>query len=119
MLKQLQPVIAKIGYAVFWLVFIVLATLTAFQVHVTLIAVSLAFIENPALRPYGWTTDTVYLLSRVFWLVLGIFWLGWVMFTEGYLREGYQQQLLTHRLIRLAVILGVTYGLSFLILLIL
>jgi hypothetical protein len=110
MFKRLQPVLASVGYIVFWLGLAVFATLTAFQVHGTLIALSLAVIENPSLRPLGWSTDTVYALSRVFWLVLGIFWLGWVMFTEGYLREGYQRQLLKNRTIRLAILLGAAYA---------
>ena len=116
MLKRMQPVLAQVGYIVFWLGLTVLATLTAFQVHGTLIAISLAVIENASLRPLGWSTDTVYALSRVFWLILGIIWLGWIMFTEGYLREGYQRQLLKHRTIRLIIILAVIYAACLLIL---
>jgi hypothetical protein len=116
MFKRLQPVLAPVGYIVFWLGLAVLATLTAFQIHGTLIAISLAVIDNPVLRPTGWSTDTVYALSRVFWLVIGILWLGWVMFTEGYLREGYQLQLLKHRTLRLIIVLGVAYVASYIIL---
>jgi hypothetical protein len=119
MIKRMQPVFAKIGYIISWLALSVFATLTAFQMHGTLIAISLVIIENPSSRPLGWSTDTVYALSRIFWLVLGIFWLGWVMFTEGYLSEGYQQLILKKRIIRLTVILAVTYGACLLILLIL
>ena len=115
----MQPIFSRIGYAVFWLGLVVLATFTAFQIHGTLIAVALAAIKNPALRPYGWTTSTIYALSRMLWLVLGILWLGWVMFTEGYLREGYQQQLLKQRTFRLTIILAVLYGACLLILLLL
>jgi hypothetical protein len=115
MLKRLQPVLAPVGYIVFWLGLGIFATLTAFQIHGTLIAISLAVIENPSLRPLGWSTDTIYALSRVFWLVLGILWLGWVMFTEGYLREGYQRQQLKHRTLRLIIILGATYVVFFVI----
>ena len=119
MLKRIQPVLAPLGYIVFWLGLSVLATLTVFQVHGTLIAVSHAVITNPSLRPLGWSTDTIYALSRVFWLLLGILWLGWVMFTESYLREGYQRQLLKHRTIRLIIILAVIYAACLLILLLL
>jgi hypothetical protein len=113
MLKRIQPVLAPVGYIVFWLVLAVFATLTAFQIYGTLIAISLAVIKNPSLRPLGWSTNTIHALSRVFWLVLGILWLGWVMFTEGYLREGYQRQLLKNRALRLLIILGATYLLFF------
>jgi len=116
MIQKIRPVLAQIGYAVFWLGLIVLATLTAFQVHVTLIAIALAVIENPSLRPLGWSTNTIYGLSRIFWLLLGILWLGWVMFTEGYLREGYQRQLLKQRTLRLMIILAAIYAACLLIL---
>ena len=116
MIKRMQPVFAQIGYIVFWLGLAILATLTAFQVHGTLIAISHAVIKNPSLRPLGWSTDTLYALSRVFWLILGILWLGWVMFTEGYLREGYQRQLLKQRTIRLTIILAAIYVACLLIL---
>jgi hypothetical protein len=116
MVEKLQPILARFGYAIFWLGLVVLATFTAFQIHGTLIALAIAVIENPSLRPYGWTTNSIYALSRLLWLVLGILWLGWVMFTEGYLREGYQRQLLKQRTIRLIIILAVLYGACLLIL---
>ncbi len=119
MIQKMRPVFAQIGYAVFWLGLVVLATLTAFQIHVTLVAIALAVIANPSLRPLGWSTDTIYALSRIFWLLLGILWLGWVMFTEGYLREGYQRKLLKKRTIRLTIILAAIYGVCLFILFIL
>ena len=115
MLKRIQPVIAPVGYIVFWLGLAVFATLTAFQIYGTLIAISLAVTENPSLRPLGWSIDPIHALRRVFCLVLGILWLGWVMFTEGYLREGYQRQQLKHRTLRLIIILGATYMIFFVI----
>ena len=119
MIKRMQPVFAPIGYIVFWLGLAILATLTAFQVHGTLIALAHAVIKNPSLRPLGWSTDTLYALSRVFWLILGILWLGWVMFTEGYLSEGYQDHLLKQRIIRLTIVLTAIYGACLLILILL
>jgi hypothetical protein len=116
MRKKMQSIFAQIGYAFFWLLLVVLATFTAFQIHGTLIAISISIIENPSLRPPGWSTDTIFALSRVFWLILGIFWLGWVMFTEGYLREGYQRHQLKKRTLRLAIILAVSYGTSLIVL---
>jgi hypothetical protein len=115
----MQSVLVKFGYFFFWLALAVFATLTAFQLYGTLIAVAEAIVSNPSLRPYGWTTDTIYALGRLLWLILGILWLGWIMFTEGYLREGYQQQLLKKRTIRLTVILTAIYGLCLFVLLIL
>jgi len=119
MIQKMRPILAQIGYVIFWLGLVFLATLTAFQVHVTLVAIFLAVIANPSLRPLGWSTNTIYALSRIFWLVLGILWLGWVMFTEGYLREGYQRQLLKKRTIRLTIILAAIYAACLLILFVL
>ena len=116
MLQKIQPILSRIGYVVFWLGLAVMATFVAFQIHPTLIALSLAIIENPSLRPPGWSTDTIYALSRIFWLILGILWLGWVMFTEGYLSEGYQRSLLKQRFIRLVIILAAIYGVCLVIL---
>ena len=116
MIQKMQPFFARLGYAIFWLGLVILATLTAFQVHGTLIVISHAVIQNPSLRPLGWSTNTIYALSRVFWLILGILWLFWVMFTEGYLREGYQRHLLKQRIIRLIIILAAVYGTCLIIL---
>ena len=96
-----------------WVVFAVLTALTAFQVHATLIYISILMVENPSLRPIGWTTGSIYGLSRVLWLVLGIFWLGWVMFSEGYLREGEEQHILKSRALRLFIIIGTIYAVSY------
>lgn len=116
MLKRLQSALGNISYLVFWIVLAVLFTLTVFQLHATLILIAIAVIENPAIRPPGWSMDTTYGLSRVFWLILGIFWLGWVMYTEGFLREGKNTQRLLKRFSLLVIILGGIFGLSQLVL---
>ncbi len=119
MLKLLQSAFGNLSYFVFWVVFAALAAFVVFQLHATLIMIAIAVIENPTLRPSGWSTDTTYGLSRVFWLILGIFWLGWVTFIEGYLREGKNRQLLIKRSTLLLVIVGVIYGINYLVLLLL
>jgi len=119
MLQRLQSAVSNISYLVFWIVLAGLVTLIVFQLHATLILVSIAIVENPAIRPPGWSMDTTYGLSRVFWLILGIFWLGWVMFTEGYLREGKNNQRLLKRFSLLILILGGLYGLTYIVLLLL
>ncbi len=109
MLERIGSTLNRFSYLFVWLVFAILITLTLFQVYATVIAVSLVVIENPTLRPIGWNTSSVHGLGRLLWLILGIFWLGWVMFTEGYLREGRDQQLLKRRTFRLLQIVGITY----------
>jgi hypothetical protein len=92
-----------------WVILGVGATLTGFQFHATLISIGLAMVGNPSLRPPGWNTDTIYGLSRLLWLIVGIGWLGWVMFTFDHLREAKKPRMLVGRFIRLLLILGVVY----------
>jgi hypothetical protein len=115
MLQRLQSITNNISYLVFWIIVAVLAALTAFQLHANLILISMAIINNPTLRPTGWSTDTIYGLSRVFWLVLGIFWLGLVMYSERNLYEGKNQGQLLKRFTLLIIILGVIYGVSYIV----
>ena len=117
MIERLKSIFGNLSYLVFWLVLAVLVTLTAFQLHTTLIATAISIIETPSLRPTGWTLDTIHGLGRVFWLILGILWLGWIMYTEGYLREGKDNQLLIPRFVRLLLILIVIYALNYFVLL--
>jgi hypothetical protein len=119
MLERLKSALGNISYIVFWVVLAALAAFVVFQIHATLIATSIAVIESPSLRPTGWSMATTHGLSRVFWLVLGILWLGWVMFTEAHLREGVNRQLLIKRSVLLLVIVGVVYGINYLVLLML
>lgn len=117
--ERFQPLLISLGTYLLWIILAVLVTLTLFQVHATLTAITLVAVENPATRPAGWSTNTVYGFSRIIWLFLGIIWLGWVMLTLDYLREGQKYHLLTKRVLRLLVIMGVVYIASYLILLML
>ncbi len=115
MLERLKSALGNLSYFFFWVALAALTGFVVFQLHATLIAISIAVIESPNLRPSGWSMDTTYGLSRVFWLVLGIIWLGWVTFTEGYLREGKIRQLLIKRTFILLAIVGVVFGINHLI----
>lgn len=94
-----------------------LVTLTLIQIHATLIAVALVVIDNPSLRPLGWSTATIYGLSRMLWLIMGIIWLGWLMYTLEYLQEGKEYQKLKLRLMQLLGILASVYLSTYLVLL--
>ena len=115
----MKSVYNTLGYPIFWVISAVLITLTLFQVHATIIAIAVVVVNNPDLRPFGWNTGSVYALSRLFWLILGIVWLGWVMFNESFLREGKQLGLLKQRVIRLLIGIGATYLACYVILLLL
>ena len=111
-----KSLFSNVSYFVFWLVLTGLSVLTVFQLHATLIASSISVIENPNLRPEYWTMDTIHGLGRVYWLVLGILWLGWVIFTEVHLREGKNRDRLMVRFLVLLLVLVAIYGLSYLVL---
>lgn len=119
MLERIKSLIDNLSVYALWLALVVLVTITAFQVHTTIIAIALWAVQNPSLRPPGWNTNTIYGLSRLLWLILGILWLGWVMFTEGYLSEGKQLEVLKPRALRLLLIIVVLFTTCYLALYIL
>jgi len=113
---RIKSLIDNLGIYALWLALVILVTIVLFQVHTTLIAIALTVVQNPSLRPPGWNTNTIYGLSRLIWLILGIFWLGWVMFTEGYLSEGKRQEVLKKRALRLFLFIAVIYAVCFTVL---
>lgn len=119
MTKWMKSVYNNLGFLILWLISAVLITLTLFQMHGTIIAIAVAVVKNPALRPVGWNTLTVYSLSRLLWVILGVVWLGWVVFNEEFLREGKQLGLLRRRVILLFTTIVVIYLVCYLILLLL
>lgn len=117
MIKRIRSIFDAISYIIFWLFLGVAVTLTLFQVHATLISIAVVVVDTPSLRPIGWATGTIYGLSRLLWLIMGIFWLGWIMYTYEHLRESKQLKILKQRVFRLLLILGAVYFCSYLVLL--
>lgn len=117
MTEQIRSPFKNFLYILLWMIFAVLVTLTVFQLHGTIIAIAVYVVNDPALRPIGWNTGKVVLLTRILWLIMGILWLFWVMYTYEYLSEGSQQKKLTKRGFRLLLILGTVYLSSTLMLL--
>ncbi len=117
MIERIRSIFDAIGYIIFWLFLGVVVTLTLFQVHATLISVAVVVVDDPSLRPIGWSSGTIYGLSRLLWLILGMCWLGWVMLTYEYLSESKQLKILKQRFLRLLLILGAVYLCSYLVLL--
>ena len=109
MIEWMRSKFDAISYIIFWLILRVVVTLTLFQVHATLISVAVMVVDNPSLRPIGWSSGSIYGLSRLLWLILGMFWLGWTTYTYEYLRESKQLKILIQRVFRMLIILGGTY----------
>lgn len=116
MTNRMQVVFENLGLYALWIILAALAAYTAFQLHAMSIYLGILIVENPALRPTGWTIGTINALSRLVWLVLGILWLGFVIFSEKHLGDGQKRQLLRAYAIRLFIIIGAIYGLSYLVL---
>jgi hypothetical protein len=117
MIERIRSIFDAISYIIFWLILGVVVTLTLFQVHATLIYIAVVVVDNPSLRPIGWSSGTIYGLSRILWLILGMCWLGWIMLTYDYLRESKQLKILKQRFFRLLLILGAVYFCSYVVLL--
>ncbi len=101
-----------VGLYLLWLLLAVLWAVVAFQVQTTLLYLGLVVVQTPEIRPTGWNTATISGINRCTFLVLGALWLGVVVFTERYLREGLEQNRLFAYAGRLAVIAGLSYGLG-------
>ena len=98
---------------VFWIGLAALAGLVAWQIYSTLIYLATLLLENPDLRPEEWNTYTISGLARLFLLVIGLLWLGFITFTERYLRLSQNLHHLWRRLGVLVAILLVLFFLAY------
>jgi hypothetical protein len=117
MIERIRSKFDVIGCIIFWLILGIAVTLTLFQVHATLISIAVVVVDTPSLRPIGWTSGTIYGLSRLLWLIMGVCWLVWIQYTYEHLRESKQPKILKQRFFRLLLILGAVYLSSYVVLL--
>jgi hypothetical protein len=108
---------AGLGFYALWVILAVLLAWAAYQVYATLLAVGIWVVEHPAIRPVGWNTATITGLSRFLILILGGLWLLLVSLLESYLRDGTRQRQLRARVVRLMLLIGAVYVVSYAILL--
>ncbi len=113
MLQRVRPILENLGLFGLWVILAAFLVLAAYQVYATLIYVALLAVQNPATRPTGWNTGTIYGLSRFLILVLGSLWLLVVIFLRGYLSDGAMQRQLRSRVLRLLLFIGAIYGVSY------
>lgn len=117
--KRMRTLFENLGLYGLWVALAAFVALTAFQVHATLIYVAILIVENPTLRPTGWTTGTIHALSRILVLILGGLWLALVVFSEGYLGEGKKRHILRTRVLHLMLFTAALYGISYAVLVLL
>ncbi len=107
--------LAQLGYILLWLGLTVVATLTAWQLHIALLYLAALLIETPSLRPTGWSTGTLVAVSRLSLLIWGSLWLFLVMYLEHQLRAAVQERRLLQQSSRYAVGLLLLYLLGYLL----
>ncbi len=98
-----------------WLVIVVLSALAAWQLFGGLTYLAALWLENPAWRPLDWNRFTISGLTRLLVPMIGIFWLGFLTFSERYLRVSPDRQTLGRRTRRLVGVLAAVILLSYLI----
>jgi hypothetical protein len=113
MLQRVRPILENLGLLGLWAKLAAFLALAAYQVYITLIYAALLAVQNPATRPPGWNTKTIYGLERFLILVLGCFWLVVVIFLRGYLGDGAMQRRLWSRVFYLLLFIGAIYGVSY------
>jgi hypothetical protein len=117
MLERIQTIVANLLYILLWVILAALVTFTLFQVHGTLISLGVYIVNDPSLRPLYWNSGSIILLSRLLWLVLGLIWLGSVIYMHEHLNEGRKVGDLWKRVLRILLIIAGIYGSSYLALL--
>jgi hypothetical protein len=113
MLQRVRGTLSNLGFYALWGIVAAFVALVAYQVYVMLLFIGILIVQNPATRPPGWNTATIYGLSRFLILVLGGLWLLSVLFLEGYLREGTRRRQLWTRVLRVALFIGALFGLCY------
>lgn len=109
-LSKSKQVGTWLGLYSLWLLLSTLWGVVAFQMQTTLLYLGILVVQTPEIRPTGWNTGTISGINRCTFLILGSLWLGLVVFTEKYLREGREENRLLARAGRLLLIIGGLYG---------
>ncbi|MEZ4621321.1 MAG: hypothetical protein R2867_38275 [Caldilineaceae bacterium] len=107
----------QLGYLLAWLALTLLATVTAWQLHITVLYLAALLIANPTLRPTGWSSETLVGVSKLSILLWGSLWLIFVFYMEFKLRESMQERRLRRQIGWFGGILLALYGLAYLIVL--
>ena len=70
-----------------WILLSALVGVVAWYLHTTVLSVTALVIENPTLRPYGWSADSLVGVHKLSIFILGSAWLIVSMWLEGALRR--------------------------------
>ena len=99
---------AIIGGYVAWFGLMALAAAVAIQLNVLLLYLAGELIENPVLRPSGWSSASLVNVQRLVGVTLGSVWLIFILWMENDLRSAAQTGRLRRTVVRrAAVLLGI------------
>lgn len=110
-----QHPLAQVGYLLAWFILTILATVTAWQLHVTLLYLATLLIQSPNLRLPGWSMSTLVGVSKLSVLIWGSLWLIFVMYVEYQLRMAMREGRLWRQSVRYGMGLLVLYGVAYLL----
>lgn len=90
--------------------------LAAFQLQALFVYLGILIVQTPSLTPTGWNSSTIVGLNKCGILILGMLWLGLVLFTHHHLTEALADQQLLAKAGRMALIIIGIYAFSAIIL---
>ncbi len=119
MSKQTPAVWGTLASYASVLILAIIGVFVALQWHATLVYVGLQLVKIEAVNRMGWNTSTIHGLSRFLYLVIGALWLFGLFLLPGYLGEAARVHTLRRVVVRLLLVMGALYVISYLTLLIL
>ncbi|MEZ4736674.1 MAG: hypothetical protein R3E79_57065 [Caldilineaceae bacterium] len=93
------------GYMIGWLLLVGVATVVAWQAHITTLYVAALLLDHPTLRPTGWSSSTLIGISKLSVIGWGALWLIATSYLEYQLRESIADQRLGRQWLRFLLFL--------------
>lgn len=112
--------IAKVvAVYIIWIILSALAAIAAFQLNAGILALAAAVVRNDALRPSGWSSQSLVNIQRLAVLILGSLWLMLSLWLENRLQRARKERQLAavslHFGAGMALLIGVCYALLWLL----
>ena len=105
-----------LGYLLLWIALSTLAAFALWQAHVAVLYVAALIIDNPRLRPVGWSTMSLVGVSKLSILFWGSAWLMCTVYLEQSLRNSVVAKRLVRQSVKYAIALLIFWGVTWLVL---
>jgi len=109
--------VSWLGYLLLWVTLSTLAAFALWQAHVALLYLAALIIDNPRLRPTGWSTMSLVGVSKLSILFWGSGWLMFTIYLEQSLRNRVMEKRLIQQSAKYSIALLIVWGLARLVLL--